>query len=104
MPCCARLFRPPFGKRLIGLPLAVEGAGYLMVTWDVEDRPEQFSTASTFAQDILARVQPGSIILIHPMHRHNQVARDALPLVLEGLSRQGYRVVTVSQLMEMEGK
>lgn len=97
-----RLFRPPFGKRLIGLPLAVEQAGYRMVTWDVEGRPEQFTNPAAYAQDILARVRPGSIILIHPMYRGNQVERDAIPLVLEGLAMRGYQVVSVSQLLEME--
>lgn len=95
------LFRPPFGKRLIGLPLAVEAAGYRMVTWDVEDNPERFADPSAFAQDILARVRPGSIILIHPMYRHSQTAREALPLVLAGLAKQGYQVVTVSELLEL---
>jgi len=96
------LFRPPFGKRLIGLPLEVERAGYRMLTWDVEDQPERFDQPDDLAQNILDRVKPGSIILIHPMHRENQVQRDALPLVLKGLKRRGYRVVTVSQLLALE--
>ena len=99
-----RLFRPPFGKRLIGLPLEVERAGYRTIMWDVEDQPEKFTQASAFAQDILARVRPGSIILIHPMYRHNQVARDALPIVLDGLEAQGYAVVTVSELLKRTGR
>jgi peptidoglycan/xylan/chitin deacetylase (PgdA/CDA1 family) len=41
-------------------------------------------------------------VLIHPMYRHAQTARDALPLVLDGLEQRGYRVVTVSQLLAME--
>lgn len=95
------LFRPPFGKRLIGLPLEVEAAGYRTVTWDVEDNPEAFEgDAAGFAQDILARVEPGSIILIHPMYRHNQTARDALPIILSGLSERGYAIVTVGELLE----
>lgn len=98
-----KLFRPPFGKRLIGLPLEVERAGYRTIMWDVEDQPEKFTQASAFAQDILARVRPGSIILIHPMYRHNQVARDALPIVLDGLEAQGYEVVTVSELLKRTG-
>ncbi len=98
-----KLFRPPFGKRLIGLPLEVERAGYRTIMWDVEDQPEKFTQASAFAQDILARVRPGSIILIHPMYRHNQVARDALPIVLDGLQAQGYEIVTVSELLKHTG-
>jgi peptidoglycan-N-acetylglucosamine deacetylase len=99
-----KLFRPPFGKRLIGLPLEVERAGYRTIMWDVEEQPEKFTQASAFAQDILARVRPGSIILIHPMYRHNQVARDALPMVLDGLQAQGYEVGSVSELLERAGR
>ena len=94
-----KLFRPPFGKRLVGLPLAVERAGYRTIMWDVEDQPEKFTDPRAFAQDILARVRPGSIILIHPMYRTNQVARDALPFVLDGLRAHGYEIVTVSELL-----
>ncbi len=93
------LFRPPFGKRLIGLPLAVERAGDRMIMWDVEDNAEQHPNPKACASDILARVKPGSIILIHPMYRHNQTARDALPMVLDGLKARGYRVVPVGELL-----
>jgi peptidoglycan/xylan/chitin deacetylase (PgdA/CDA1 family) len=96
------LFRPPFGKRLIGLPLAVERAGYRTIMWDVEDDAEHFSDPKAYAADILARVRPGSIILMHPMYRHNQTARDALPLVLDGLKAKGYRVVPVGELISLE--
>jgi peptidoglycan-N-acetylglucosamine deacetylase len=95
------LFRPPFGKRLIGLPMAVERAGYRMIMWDVEDSPEQYPDPKDYAADILARVKPGSIILMHPMYRHNQTARDALPLVLDGLKAKGYRVVPVGKLLAL---
>lgn len=99
------LFRPPFGKRLIGLPLEVEAAGYRTITWDVEDNPERFDgDPAGFAQDILARVRPGSIVLIHPMYRHNQTARDALPIVLRGLQDKGYAVVPVGRLLALEGR
>lgn len=98
-----KLFRPPFGKRLIGLPLEVERAGYRTIMWDVEDQPEKFTEPRSFAQDILSRVRPGSIILIHPMYRHNQVARDALPIILDGLQSQGYEVVTITELLRRTG-
>ena len=97
------LFRPPFGKRLIGLPLEVEAAGYRTVMWDVEDNPEDFDgDAAGYAKDIAGRVRPGSIILIHPMYRHNQTARDALPLILSELQDRGYEIVPVSRLLELE--
>ena len=96
-----RWFRPPYGKRLIGLPRAVARAGYRTVTWDVADDVGAHPTAQAYAADIIARVRPGSIVLMHPMYRGNTVERAALPLVLDGLAQQGYRVVTVGELLAM---
>jgi peptidoglycan-N-acetylglucosamine deacetylase len=93
------LFRPPFGKRLIGLPMAVERAGYRTIMWDVEDDAEHFPDPKAYTAKLLARVRPGSIILMHPMYRNNQTARDALPLVLDGLKARGYHVVPVGELL-----
>lgn len=91
-------FRPPNGKKLTGLPIAVERAGYRTVTWDHED-PMTATSSRAFADGVLARVRPGSIVVMHVMYRTGQVQRDALPLVLEGLAARGYRAVTVSELL-----
>ena len=91
-------FRPPNGKKLTGLPIAVERAGYRTVTWDYEDQMTAPS-ARAFADTTLARVKPGSIVVMHVMYKPGQVQRDALPLILEGLKARGYRVVTVSELL-----
>ena len=96
------LFRPPFAKRLIGLPLEVEAAGYRMVTWDVADNVAHHRDPRSYAADIVARAKPGSIVLIHPMYRTNRVERAAIPLVLDGLQRRGFRIVTVGELLALE--
>ena len=93
------LFRPPYGRKLLGLPLEAERAGLHTVTWDVEDRAGQFPEPAAYAKDILDRVRPGSIILIHPMYRDNDTARAALPLILAQLRKRGYEIVTVSELL-----
>ena len=94
------LFRPPYGRKLVGLPLEIERAGLRTVTWDVEDRAESFPDPADYALDIVGRVSPGSIILIHPMYRSNATARAALPLILAQLRDRGYEVVTVSELLD----
>ena len=93
-----RLFRPPYGKKLVGLPRAVARQGYEMIMWDVED-PSGARDAREYADRILRDVRPGSIILMHIMYRGNGMARDALPLVLKGLAARGLRVVTVGELL-----
>lgn len=91
------LFRPPYGKKLIGLPRAVERNGYKMIMWDSGDPPDR--DPKIYAAKVLEQVRAGSITLIHPMYSANQTERDALPLILEGLTARGYRMVTVSELI-----
>lgn len=94
------LFRPPYGKKLIGLPLAIERNGYRMIMWDSGDPPDQDPVI--YAQKVLEQVRPGSIVLIHPMYRAEATERAALPLILDGLAKRGYRMVTVSELLAAE--
>jgi len=96
------LFRPPYGQRLLGLPLAIRQEGYRSITWDVADEVGRHPTPQAYARDIVSRARPGSIILVHPMYRGNKVERAAVPLILDGLAAKGYRIVTVGELLKRE--
>lgn len=93
--------RPPYGKKLVVFPAWLAAHGRHTVTWDVA--VETFGDgapmdAATIASRTVAQVRPGSIVLLHPWnHRPQTVA--AIPLVIEQLRAQGYRFVTVSQLL-----
>lgn len=93
------LVRPPYFQRLWGFSTAVERAGQRMVTADVFDSMDPGLSAEDYAEDILARVRPGSIILIHPMYASGANAREAVPLLLQQLKERGYRIVAVSELL-----
>lgn len=95
------LFRPPYGKKLLGLPLAVQRHQLRMVLWDVED--PQVTNPSDFATRVVAEARPGSIILLHAMYPANGPARSALPLILEGLETKGLQVVSVGALLDAAG-
>lgn len=92
------LFRPPYGKKLIGLPNALARHDYRMVMWDVEDPPGA-TTPQDYANAVVREARPGSIILMHIMYSGNGVARGALPLVIRGLQARGLRIVTVGELL-----
>lgn len=96
------LFRPPYGKKLIGLPNALARHNYRMIMWDVEDPPGA-ADARAYADDVLRQARPGSIILMHVMYSSNRIARAALPLVLQGLRDRGLHVVTVGELLRRRG-
>src|SRR5437879_5585354 len=102
--CCKLPERPnrhcsarPSTIRLTGLPLAVERNGYRMIMWDPGEPPDR--DPKLYAAKVLAQVRPGSIILVHPMYSANATERAAIPLILDGLSRRGFRTVTVSELL-----
>lgn len=91
------LFRPPYGKKLWGLPLAVERHGYRMVMIDVEEPTT--TDPRLYTEQLVREAKPGSILLMHVMYRANGTARAALPLVIEGLQKRGFEVVGVEELL-----
>lgn len=91
------LFRPPYGKKLVGLPWVVSRRGAALVMAEVAD-PET-SDPADFARQVVAQARPGSIIGLHPMFAANAVARRALPAILDGLTAKGLRPVSVGELM-----
>jgi peptidoglycan/xylan/chitin deacetylase (PgdA/CDA1 family) len=99
-------FRPPFGKKLIGLPLYLSDHDRKTITWDVE--PESYSRIAADPELITAHVlentRPGSIIILHVMYKARETSRQALPEVIDGLQARGFRFVTVSELLAMRGQ
>ena len=95
-------FRPPYGKKLLLLPWYLSQLQMLTVTWDVEPEAIPVSKLSTEAMiaKVSQQVAPGSIILLHVLGSKNELSRQALPAIIEGLQAQGYRLVTVSELLQ----
>lgn len=96
------LFRSPYGKRLISLPLYLAQHDRLNVFWDVEPESDRRIAREPAAirDHVLARVRPGSIVLLHVMYAGNEPSRRALPEIIESLKARGYRFVTVSELLQ----
>lgn len=97
-------FRPPYGKKLIALPWYLSRTGRRTIMWDVE--PESYPEVAVSADRILAytvaKASPGSIIILHPMARSGAETREALPEIIDALLREGYRFVTVSDLLSRQ--
>lgn len=97
------LFRPPFGKKFIGLPLYLAQHDRKTITWDVE--PESYDAIAAdpykIAEHVIANTKPGSIVILHLMYPARDTSRKALPLVIDGLRAKGFRFVTVSELLAL---
>jgi peptidoglycan/xylan/chitin deacetylase (PgdA/CDA1 family) len=94
-------FRPPYGKKLWALPHYLAKHGRTTVTWDLE--PDSADTPSTdqIVKATVENVHPGSIILLHVMLESRSASRGAVPQIIEQLQSDGYRFVTVSELLAL---
>lgn len=93
------LFRFPYG-RCTGDGLRVVGEeGLKSIQWDVvSGDPSSVQTPDRMASLLLAQVRPGSIAVFHANGRGRHTA-SALPRIIEGLRKQGYEFLTVSELL-----
>lgn len=94
-------FRPPHGQKLLTLPLYLAQHDRLTVTWDVayEDWSGNPQSSDDIIDATVENTQPGSIILLHPWFGRTNTQKAIGP-VIDRLKDQGYRFVTVSDLIE----
>lgn len=95
-------FRPPFGKKLLLLPYYLAKTGRRSITWDLEpdSYPEVAEKAESIVDYVTAKARPGSIILLHVMYPSRIESLKSVKGIAAGLKQQGYRFLTVSELLE----
>lgn len=93
------LFRPPFGDRDERVRAVAAEEGYLTIYWSIDswDSVKRDITSQEILQRVMRRVRPGAIVL---MHCGSEATAQALPQLLRALEAQGYRAVTVSELLQ----
>ncbi|MFZ7090541.1 polysaccharide deacetylase family protein [Primorskyibacter sp. 2E233] len=90
-------FRPPYGsfsrrQRL----MLYEARNLPTILWSVDPQDWRRPGSSVVAKRILSGSRPGAIILSHDIQSGTV---KAMPQTLDGLSKQGMRFATVSQMM-----
>ncbi len=100
------LSRPPYGVRSPAYFGATRAFGLRTVQWDVAGFDWKRHGPSQIADNVLRRVQVGSIILLHDgdsskkHDRKNTV--EALPFIIKGLRERDLQIVPLSQLLPEE--
>lgn len=95
------LYRPPYGAARLTQRRAIqEKYGYSTILWDVDPQDWQSPrTVQKVYDRVLARTREGSIVLLHDIHGSTV---DAMPATLDALIERGLKMVTVSQLINLE--
>ncbi|MBT2737484.1 polysaccharide deacetylase family protein [Bacillus sp. ISL-7] len=94
-------FRPPNGKKLVGLPYYLYKNNRDTITWSLE--PDTYYTSATDKVSYVKKnVKPGSIILIHPMYDGTGEELNTIKGILQSLSNEGYKFITVNELLKLK--
>ena len=97
------LFRPPEGYCTEEISSIAAAMDYRIILWNIDTRDWDKTMAADIAENILSSVQSGDIILFHDsVSRRDSQTLAALKMVIPILKSQGYRFVTVSELIEAE--
>lgn len=91
------LFRAPYGEYNDTVITTARNAGYEVIQWDIDTvdwKPER--SADTILNSVLPKLKNGSIILCH---NNGYKIEQYLPTLIETALSQGYRFVTVSELL-----
>ncbi|MBD2636418.1 polysaccharide deacetylase family protein [Limnothrix sp. FACHB-881] len=100
----ARLYRPPGGVLNNGMDTYAQGRGYATILWGTDTGDWRRPSAATIVDRVMRTMHPGDIVLMHDGggDRHNTVA--ALPIIIRQLKAQGYRFVTMPELLQLRAQ
>jgi peptidoglycan/xylan/chitin deacetylase (PgdA/CDA1 family) len=94
-----RLFRPPYGMWNRTTLALLRRYRMLMVLWTVDTADYRRPGVKAIVTAALAGARPGAIILLHDAGGNRAQTVTALPQIIAGLRRRGYRLVTVPRLL-----
>ena len=94
-----KYFRPPFGEYDNKLLENVAALDMVGVQWSVDSLDWKGLSGEEIAKRVLSRVHNGAIILFHNNSDH---VLDALPIILPKLKADGYKCVSLDELVMTE--
>ena len=95
-----RFCRPPGGCCSDGVRQVAQARKLAILNWSVDPRDWAMQDAASVEQAVVKHVSDGDVILLHDM---SDSSVDAALHIIDQLSAQGYRFVTVSQLAALRG-
>jgi polysaccharide deacetylase family sporulation protein PdaB len=93
------MVRPPNGDYDRRTLEVAESMGYTVVIWGTDSRDWMNPGVGAITQRVLKNAHPGDIVLLHASDTCKQTD-IALPAIISGLREQGYKLVTLDQLLK----
>jgi len=101
-----RIFRPPYGTNVRWVLTQALRRGYIIAKWSVNAGDWGKASAKRIQKKALSRVGNGTIILMHDgtsfrRNNHRCQTVTALPDIVSKLKARGYKLVTISKLLNL---
>jgi peptidoglycan/xylan/chitin deacetylase (PgdA/CDA1 family) len=93
------LVRPPWGGRGPWTVRALRRLGHRLVLWDVNSFDWKGAPAAEVAERVLARVQAGSVVLLHEARDGGEDTIAAVRLLVPALRARGFELTVASQVL-----
>lgn len=99
-----KLFRPVEGYYTDQLVEEVVKEGYKLVMWSWHQDTEDWKDpgVNVIVNKVLKGVKGGNVVLFHDGGGNRQQTVKALEKILPELQKQGYRFITVSEMLELQ--
>lgn len=99
------LVRPPYGSVNEQTASTIYKMGYDIINWSVDTRDWDGTSSSAIVSEVESETRPGAVILLHSAggrggNLDNTI--KALPSIIESLQRNGYRFVTIPELLDVK--
>ncbi len=95
-----RYFRPPYGEIDERVAAIAQKAGLVTIQYDIASGdPDAGLSSQRIIRSILRDAKGGSIIVFH-MNRKGVHTAEVLPLIIDGLRKRGFTLVTVEELLK----
>ncbi|MBN3948573.1 MAG: polysaccharide deacetylase family protein [Nostoc sp. NMS7] len=96
------LFRPPGGILHNGLVAYAKGQKYAVVIWSADSTDYKLPAVPKLINNVIKDSKPGGIVLMHDGGGNRSRTIQALPEIISNFKKQGYRFVTIPELLEMQ--
>jgi len=97
-----KLFRPPEGYIRDKVGQIAKDLDYNVILWDLDTKDWDHTPPEKIAENVIANIQSGDIILMHDFIGYNSPTPQALRLFIPKLLEMGYQFVVVSELIGIE--
>ncbi|MBW4634089.1 MAG: polysaccharide deacetylase family protein [Iphinoe sp. HA4291-MV1] len=96
------LFRPPGGILHNGLFAYAKNRNYSIIMWSADSIDYSRPAVPRLIRNVMKDSKPGGIVLMHDGGGNRSRTVQALPQIISNLKKQGYRFVTIPELLEIQ--